>query len=274
MAEDDFLGRLRVLMPDGWFPPTAGAATETPVLDAVLTGLGTGLARYHQLALYAGEQTRTITATDVWLDLASLDYFGAGALPRPVGASDAAYRAMILAAFFPARATRAAIIAAVEKSFSVTPTIFEPFNTGDSGAYGTGESPTWRGMAYGAAGGWGSLALPAQYFITVPAPNVSQEGIGNIAGWSTKLSDLMAPFVSEPGTKTYVSEPGTKTYLAEGIKSTGYLGMPGGYGVGAIAYIGSNATIVTDAEVYATIAGATAAGVTAWTRIETGVDAT
>ncbi len=83
-------------------------------------------------------------------------------------------------------------------------------------------------LAYGTAGAYGSLALPFQVFVTALRPDGS--GIAQVAGYGVG---------------------------------------PGGYGAGAIEY-GSVAMIegqVTDAAIYATVANATAAGVTAWVAI-------
>ena len=83
-------------------------------------------------------------------------------------------------------------------------------------------------LGYGAAGAYGSLLLPFQVFVTAYRPDGS--GIAQVAGYGTP---------------------------------------PGGYGAGAIEY-GTGAMIegqVTDAAILATVANATAAGVTAWTAI-------
>ena len=92
------------------------------------------------------------------------------------------------------------------------------------------------GLGYNAEGGYGSLALPAQAFIT--AYRQASGGIPFLSGYSAQAT---AP-----------------TYA------------PGGYGTGLIAYatLAQAATQVQDSEIYATVARTQAAGVTCWTRIE------
>lgn len=84
-------------------------------------------------------------------------------------------------------------------------------------------------MGWDVAGHWGDLSLNNQFLITAYRP--AGGGVPNVDGWG------------------------------------GYLG---GYDVGAIEYIADSWIKVAaqDAEIYSTIAGATAAGVTAWTAIE------
>ncbi len=57
------------------------------------------------------------------------------------------------------------------------PIIFEPARPADTGGYNSAS------LAYGAAGGWGSLALPFQCFVTAYRPHGS--GIATIAGYGT-----------------------------------------------------------------------------------------
>ncbi len=162
--QNDMSGRLLAVLPAGWFP-----ATSTPVLDAVLAGCADVWAYCYSMLAYVRLQTRLATATDVWLDVAAVDYFGA-ALVRFVNETDTAFSLRIRANLLPERGTRAGVIAAVTALVGSAPAVFEPANTGDTGSYGTGNAFVWSGMAYGAAGGWGSLALPFQAFLTVPEP--------------------------------------------------------------------------------------------------------
>jgi hypothetical protein len=132
----DLLGRLKSLLPAGWFAPagaTSGtSASPTPVLDAILSGFAAVGSWGHALLRYASAQTRMATAGDGWLDIASLDYLGA-TLPRQPGEGDAAFRARILAAVLPHANTRAAIAAAIGNVTGALPRLVEPWNPADNG---------------------------------------------------------------------------------------------------------------------------------------------
>ena len=69
--QNDFIARLKALLPRGWFAETA------PVLTGTLAGLSAALAQVYGLISYARLQTRIVTATDAFLDLISFDFFGA-----------------------------------------------------------------------------------------------------------------------------------------------------------------------------------------------------
>jgi hypothetical protein len=175
----DILTRLKAVLPDSWFPDA------TPVLDAVLTGCATGWAFCYGLLAYVRLQTRIATATDVFLDIAATDYFG-GWLSRFVNEGDPAFSLRIRANLLPERGTRAGLIAAVTTLTGSVPTVFEPADTGDTGGYGGGQARVWTGMAYGAAGGWGSLALPFQAFVT--AARQHGGGVAGVNGYGGYLS--------------------------------------------------------------------------------------
>ena len=109
-----------------------------------------------------------------------------------------------------------------------TPIIFEPQRPMDTGCYG---GPL---IGYGMAGGYGSLLLPCQAFVTAFRPTGS--GIPNVAGYG-----------GSAGT------PG-----------------PGGYGAASQLEYASMTMIqgaVTDADIYAAVDSVKAAGTTLWTRI-------
>lgn len=179
---DDIVGRLKALLPAGWF------AGETPVLDAVLAGLADKWAWVFSLTEYARAQARIRTATGSWLDLAARDFFGAH-VARLTNEGDTAYRARILANLLPERATRAALIAVVTALTGRAPWVFEPAHTGDTGGYGNG-AVAWSGMAYGAAGGWGSLSHPFQAFVVAYRPH--QGGVATVGGLSVMVGNLTA----------------------------------------------------------------------------------
>ena len=164
----DIVSRLKALLPNGWF------RDPTPVLDIVLTGIATALAAVYDLTQYARLQVRLATATDAFLDLIALDFFGS-ALPRKSGESDAAYRSRIRAALFPEKGDRIGMIKTLVALTGRTPVIFEPARPADTGAYNTNT------LGYGVAGGYGSLQLPAQAFITAYRP--LGQGVPNVAGY-------------------------------------------------------------------------------------------
>lgn len=183
--ENDFSGRLRAALPGQWFKsaPTT-STTPTPVLDAILAGLGSVWASLYSLWLYVTAQTRIATAYGVFLDFISADFFGSD-LQRLVNEQDNSYRARIRAALFAPKGTRAAMIAKLQAVTGKTPWIFEPQRPADTGAYGTSGSHVWRGLAYGKAGGYGSMLLPGQCFIIAYRPAIP--GIPNAAGYGSPI---------------------------------------------------------------------------------------
>lgn len=165
----DMAARLRRLLPARWF------ADAAPVRDALLDGLAAVWEAMHAQVGFARRQTRIATASGAWLGLIAQDLFGPR-LPRRRREEDAAYAARIRAALLRPRATRAAVSARLTELTGRAPVIFEPAYPADTGAWGIA-------TGYGAAGGWGSLALPFQSFVTAFRPHGT--GIGNVAGWNS-----------------------------------------------------------------------------------------
>src|SRR5258708_34314097 len=97
----DMLARLRTVLPTRWFPDQA------PVLDALLSGLAAAWTWAYDQLHYVKAQTRIATASDIWLDIIALDFFGRH-LVRRSGQSDAAFRARIQRELFRERGTRGA----------------------------------------------------------------------------------------------------------------------------------------------------------------------
>lgn len=213
--QNDIITRLKALLPRGWFPDVA------PFLTSSLIGAANALSFIYSLIVYARAQCRIRTATDGFLDLISYDYFGNN-LPRYLNESDPAFKTRILANLLTEKVTRAGIIKAVTLLTGVAPLIFEPGNIGDTGAYNKGT------FAYGMAGGWGSLALKAQFFMKVtPPPNA---GVPNVGGWGNYTGGY-------------------------GIGATEYINE-------SLIY-----NEVPDSAIYQTIANTKAAGVKAWVQI-------
>ena len=169
----DMMSRLRAVLPARWYPDDA------PILGAVLAGLAWAWAWCYGLLAYVRAQTRIATATDVWLDIVAADFFGTS-LVRAPGQDDAALRQRIQLELFRDRATRAALVRTLRDLTGRPPVIFEPARTTDTGGYG-GMPAGASGLGYGVAGGWGSLELPFQCFVTAFRPNGS--GIATVAGW-------------------------------------------------------------------------------------------
>jgi hypothetical protein len=164
---DDMASRMRAVLPARWFGDAA------PVLDGVLGGMGEMWSRVHALLQRAVRQTRLATADGAFVDMIAQDFFGRG-LRRRLGEADDPYRVRIAAELLRERGTRHAVVAALEDLTGRLPVVFEPARPADTGGWG-------RGGAYGSAGGWGSLDLPMQCFVTAFRP--AGQGIRAVAGW-------------------------------------------------------------------------------------------
>ncbi|PKN07979.1 MAG: hypothetical protein CVU24_14705 [Betaproteobacteria bacterium HGW-Betaproteobacteria-18] len=192
--------------------------------DALLAGVANGLSFIYSLLAYVRLQTRISTATDGFLDMIAGDFLGDG-LPRKANQTDASYRARIIAAIFRERGTRKAIIAVLTQLTGRAPVVFEPLRPKDTGAYGLA-------YGYGSGGGYGTLLLPFQAFVTAFRP--SGGGVANVAPYGV------------PG---------------------GSVG--GGYGVGSMEQVplASMQGQVTDADIFNAIESVRPAGYTIWARI-------
>lgn len=212
----DMLARLKALLPPKWFPD------NSPVLDALLSGPAWALSLVYSLIQYAKNQTRISTATDGFLDLIAFDFFGNN-LPRRSQETDTSYRARIKATLLREKVTRNGMIQALINLTGRTPFIFEPARPADTGAYNISTS------GYGLAGGYGSLMLPAQVFMTAYRPSGS--GIPYVAGYGSPSSGYSDASRGEYATLSEV--------------------------VGA----------VTDSDIMSLIAGTVAEGITAWVQL-------
>jgi hypothetical protein len=171
--QQDVLSRLKQVLPLRWFPD------NTPILDTLLSGVAWAWAWAYELLQYAISQARISTAEGTWLDLIAADYFGS-CLGRRVGENDDSYRLRIHLELVRIRGTRQAVILSLVDQTGQSPFLFEPANTQDTGGYGSIRG-IGGGLAYGVAGGWGSLNLPFQFFIT--AYRQAGVGIGSLSGW-------------------------------------------------------------------------------------------
>ncbi|MDR3532811.1 MAG: hypothetical protein P4L90_19935 [Rhodopila sp.] len=171
--------RLRSVLPKRWF------SDQSPNLEAILTSIATPWVWLYGLIGYVVMQTRITTATDKWLDLIAADYFGPK-LVRKIGEGDSAFRSRIQANLLREGATRSAVTLGLQSITGVQPSIFEPANSADTGSYGTlsgTDEVTDSRLAYSASGGWGSLDLPFQFFVTATRPPTP--GVAMLAGYGT-----------------------------------------------------------------------------------------
>lgn len=217
--QNDILQRIKSTLPR-WF------SDESAVLGGVLVGLSRAWSFAHDLYTYAKQQTRIMTATDGWLDMIAADFFGAS-IRRAANQTDASFRARIVANLLREKGTRDAIVKVLTDITGRAPRVFEPARPADSGGYG-------YGAGYGVAGGYGSLMLPYQAFVTAYRP--ASSGIPNVAGYGGTVGGV----------------------------------GPGGYGVASQLEYASISMIqgaITDADIYAAVDAVAPAGVVVWTQI-------
>lgn len=216
---NDMKGRLQALLPLRWFPDS------TPVLSAVLSGLADAWSWLYTMLGYVQLQTRIASATDTFLDLISQDFLGT-TLPRRFGETDASFRARIQRELLRPRGTRAALVNELTNLTGRTPVVFEPARPADTGGW-------TKALGYGAAGGYGSVNLPFQVFVTAFRPLGT--GVPRVAGWGHQ------PVVAAAG----------------------------GWGTGAVQYasLAMVQSQVTDSDINQAIASTVPVAVTAWTRI-------
>src|SRR3954462_12386576 len=119
------LGRVRTALPTRWFPDHA------PVLARLVSGLASGWSWAYQQLQYVKMQTRFATATEVWLDIIAYDFFGSQFMRRS-GQGDESFRGRVRRELFRERATRGAIVAALEDLTGRTPVVFEPARPTDT----------------------------------------------------------------------------------------------------------------------------------------------
>ncbi len=166
----DFASRIKAVLPNRWFPD------QSPVLDAVLTGLATAWSALYALLASVRAQSRLASATGSFIDAIGQDFFGPR-LPRRAAEADDVYRGRIAAALVREHATRTALEAALLTLTGRAPAIFEAARPADTGSY------AGPALGYGVAGAWGSLELPFQVFVTVRRPPPA--GIATVAGYGT-----------------------------------------------------------------------------------------
>ena len=172
--QTDMFGRLKSLFPVGWF------GDNNPILDALTWGYAQSVSWAYTLYLYAQAQTRIKAATDSWLDLIALDFFGNN-LVRYSAQTDQSYLNRILINIFRERTTRHGMEQVLIDLTGRKPLIIEPAKPNDTGGLGIN-------MWLGAFGALGSVTLPYQAFITAYRPLGT--GAGNWPGIKTNWFGL------------------------------------------------------------------------------------
>ena len=152
--ESDFVARLRLTLPEGWF------ADNAPLLSGLLHGLGAAWSGFYDLLASVRLQARLATATGQFLDIAGRDFFGSR-VGRRNGESDDAFRNRLRQRMRSEGGTRAALVLAAERA-GYSARVFELSQPSDTGAYNVA-----GGLAWGIAGGWGSLQMPLECLATV-----------------------------------------------------------------------------------------------------------
>lgn len=129
ISTNEFVDLLKDWLPAGW------AGSETPNLDALLSGPAAGFAFNSEQLYYTKLQMRVQTATGENLDAIALDYFGTQVARLPEE-SDGAFRLRLLANLRIDSQTRVCIETAILQLTGLIPVIWEPFRAADNGAYG------------------------------------------------------------------------------------------------------------------------------------------
>ena len=252
--QPNMLQRLNGLIPSGWF----GAIS--PVRDAVHGGLSDSLLWAYGLLQIAKATTRRSGTTGWLLDLDAYGFFGSDFLRRS-RESDDSWRKRYTDEIFRPRVTRAAISKALLDETGRAPIIIEPWNTGDCGALDVG-----------------TLALSGAQVTAFPigAPDSPYSGL-DVGIWATDLKATQSqPGFSGAGCLGSLELPFQMFVTAYRQIPTGtpYIGGLGSY-AGALdsptlALVGddTNDVLSSDAEIYAAINRTKAAGITAWTQIQ------
>ncbi len=187
---NDFASRIRSYLPGQWFPSPGlpGATEPAPYLNAVLSGFGAMFAALWTQLSYAKLQTRIKTASDSFLDLIALDFFGSS-ITRAQSQSDAAFLAVILTNLFRQRVTRYGHTKVCVDLTGRAPVIFEPARPSDAFCLGS----SYSGLGTGRLG---SYSMPGEVLITAYRP--LGQGYPNVAGLGSTYAGLGKPYLAMP----------------------------------------------------------------------------
>lgn len=176
LTGSQFAARLARTFPNRW---ASDDAKQTGNVHSFLLTIGNELSDVLAEVIYTLDATRLQTETSPELDLASVDFFGQGALPRPAGMSDAAYAQLIINNLFKAAATRPAIFNALLNLTGAVPRLLEPWNVGDTGAWGVHGPSYWNADTVSNPSRWGNGSLRYQGFVETPPPQIPAVGVNN-----------------------------------------------------------------------------------------------
>lgn len=257
------LARLKSLVPNGWVQDftlyDALGLPIAPIANAVLGGVADALAWVYAQAQVIRRQTRRFGTTGWLLDVDAYGFFGSAFLRKP-NEADAAWRKRYTDEVFRPRVTRAAIDKALFDLTGRHPLIYEPWNGGDAGGYGTG------GLGYG--GGNPNAGLSGGY----GAP-IGGYGQGSDAYF---VSSGKAGSSKGGGFYGSLNYP-YQIFITAFRPASAGIPLVAGYGYGAGAYgegtteyadISAVEAAVSDAEIYACVARTVGAGITAWVAIQ------
>jgi hypothetical protein len=179
--QDDMQARIKAMLPASWF------ADSNPVLQAAIAGAAYALAFVYSLLSYAKKQTRIKTASDGWLDLIALDFFG-GRIRRKTGEADNSFRSKIRINLFRQRGTRQAVIKVLEDLTGRTPDVFEQARTADVACLD---------HMYLDVSRLGSMDMTYEFFITAYRPE-HQFQAGGFNGLDSSIYGLDTNFYLAP----------------------------------------------------------------------------
>lgn len=168
-----FAIRLADLYPRGW---CSDDAKQTGSVYALLRAVGQELQIAQGELQYALSAQRIQTETFPELDFASIDYLGS-LLPRPSGATDAAFAQQIIAALFQPAATRSALQNALTLLTGSVPRMLEPWNVNDTGSWDN--KSYWNVDTVANPARWGDGGLRYQGFIETAPPALPAIGPNN-----------------------------------------------------------------------------------------------
>lgn len=159
-SQEDFVSRLKKLLPPSWFP------YNSVYVPAVLQAPANVFSYIYGLLKYAKLQTRVATATDAFLDIEAYDYTAAR-IQRRSGESDASFRERVVDEVMRIRETRIGLIRALTQLTCRPPDVFEPWNTNDSAAYGYAY---YSGGPFNGTGFYGSQNMAFALFVEAYRP--------------------------------------------------------------------------------------------------------
>ncbi len=187
-------------------PPWFSDLANDPALTGFLEGLGSMFGSTLELLNYVFNAQRIATAQGNMLDLIAQDFFGTR-IGRNQLETDTAFALRIQQEILRSRDTRSAISLAVQQLTGQVPTIIEPFNPGDAGAW----NDSYFGYAF-----YGSLQYDPCFLIQVTGIAPSVPPVAGVSGWYDTASGTPGmPGGYDQGATAYVPDevPGTNSSL-------------------------------------------------------------